>query len=57
MGNMNIYYTQTVQFFKREFCTINVHFAYFLFKDVDFPQVAVRVHFALMQKERKTYFK
>lgn len=54
---MNIYYTKTVQFFKREFCTINVHFACFLFKDVDFPQVAVRVHFALMQKERKTYFK
>lgn len=24
----------------------------FLFKDVDFPQVAVWVHFALMQKEK-----
>ena len=29
----------------------------FLFKDVEFPQVAVWVHFALVLKERKTYFK
>ena len=29
----------------------------FLFKDVEFPQVAVWVHFALVLKERITYFK
>lgn len=58
MEIMNIYYTQTVQFFKKEFCTINVHCLFyfvfvFLFNDVDIPQVALlRAFFALAQKDK-----
>lgn len=59
MEIINIYYTQTVQFFKKEFCTINVHclffgFYFILFNDVDIPQVALlSAFFALAQKDKK----
>lgn len=48
-----------MQFFKKEFCTINVHclffgFYFILFNDVDIPQVALlSAFFALAQKDKK----